>query len=627
MIAFMDNNDKNQLEQSIDELKGDLGSKTNLNTDNKSTIVSAINEVNNRFLLPVADAVGDWLDDHPEVTTTVVDKSLSIQKFNDGLRHRVESAFYKNAFSNMNREYRYLSYNNTYANKEDHIFRQQGGCIVDGKTAIHMCAVYGESTTITKIIEVDLKEKTVVREEYANLGHANCVSYYDGYLYVTGEDGYTYYKVDYQTLSEITEITSTINHSELFMFNGDLYQYGKNSVFKNGVKLFDTCNMSGKEQAMCVSEHGIFFVRSNAYCIYHYSFDGELLNVYNINAYYGLYVTGEPEAMSIYNDMVYLFTNSGLKTSETDYYLFNVFSTSLYTGSFSYRRNTNEEFIDTVFVDGSNNTNLNPTGAKENPFPTITEAIMTLPTRHSNIYIDIAEGEYFEKIYLKGINQFVKVVGHDAIVYGLIDATYVPTIQLDGISVKYDSSSEYMVKLNAGLVTYFNVTLIDNPPGNNPIFIANCSDVNLVVKGLNGGYVYVSGDIPIKYVNQVTQNKIACNPFHASTAIYSGQGEYTPPKNVQTNYKNGIYNALELNIQSRSYHQTVVLRFDNVDSSLTYKGVLSVVYNDIVIMCPWVVVVDADGKITFTAEQSYGNGNNAISSAVAGLRDVSYKRI
>lgn len=71
-----------QLDESlgVSQLKEDLGDKSNLNTDNKTNVVNAINEVNNRFITPVSEAVGDWLNAHPEATTTVQDKSLTYEK-------------------------------------------------------------------------------------------------------------------------------------------------------------------------------------------------------------------------------------------------------------------------------------------------------------------------------------------------------------------------------------------------------------------------------------------------------------------------------------------------------------------------------------------------------------------
>lgn len=70
----------------VGDLKSALGTLSNLNTDDKSSAVAAINEVNNRFLAPVADAVSDWLDDHPEATTTVQDGSLTESKFTNELK-------------------------------------------------------------------------------------------------------------------------------------------------------------------------------------------------------------------------------------------------------------------------------------------------------------------------------------------------------------------------------------------------------------------------------------------------------------------------------------------------------------------------------------------------------------
>ena len=71
----------NTNKEGVAKLKEDLGDKSNLNTDNKTNVVNAINEVNNRFLSPVAESVTNWLDNHPEATTTVQDGSITKQKF------------------------------------------------------------------------------------------------------------------------------------------------------------------------------------------------------------------------------------------------------------------------------------------------------------------------------------------------------------------------------------------------------------------------------------------------------------------------------------------------------------------------------------------------------------------
>lgn len=66
-----------------------IGNVENLNTDNKSSLVSAINEVNEHFLDGIEDAVGDWLNDHPEATTTVQDGAITEAKLADALKLKV----------------------------------------------------------------------------------------------------------------------------------------------------------------------------------------------------------------------------------------------------------------------------------------------------------------------------------------------------------------------------------------------------------------------------------------------------------------------------------------------------------------------------------------------------------
>ena len=67
--------------EEVGDLKSALGDLDSLNTDDKSSLVSAVNEVNGHFLDGIAAAVDDWLDAHPEATTTVQDGSLTLEKF------------------------------------------------------------------------------------------------------------------------------------------------------------------------------------------------------------------------------------------------------------------------------------------------------------------------------------------------------------------------------------------------------------------------------------------------------------------------------------------------------------------------------------------------------------------
>ena len=71
---------------NLSDLANDIGNLSNLDTNDKSNLVSAINEVNGYFLGGIEESVSAWLDEHPEATTTVEDSSLTEDKFTDTLK-------------------------------------------------------------------------------------------------------------------------------------------------------------------------------------------------------------------------------------------------------------------------------------------------------------------------------------------------------------------------------------------------------------------------------------------------------------------------------------------------------------------------------------------------------------
>lgn len=55
-------------------------------TQERNRAVARENEIENLFTMPTQEAVDKWLDEHPEATTTVQDKSLTKEKFTDDLK-------------------------------------------------------------------------------------------------------------------------------------------------------------------------------------------------------------------------------------------------------------------------------------------------------------------------------------------------------------------------------------------------------------------------------------------------------------------------------------------------------------------------------------------------------------
>ena len=67
-------------------IEADIGMTSELETENKSNLVGAVNELYGLFTTPTQEAVNEWLEEHPEATTTVQNRSLTEGKFSDALK-------------------------------------------------------------------------------------------------------------------------------------------------------------------------------------------------------------------------------------------------------------------------------------------------------------------------------------------------------------------------------------------------------------------------------------------------------------------------------------------------------------------------------------------------------------
>ena len=74
----------NALDTTESSLNAKIGNLSNLETTDKSNIVNAVNELEELFSAPTQEAVDNWLDEHPEATTSVQDYSLTEKKLVKG---------------------------------------------------------------------------------------------------------------------------------------------------------------------------------------------------------------------------------------------------------------------------------------------------------------------------------------------------------------------------------------------------------------------------------------------------------------------------------------------------------------------------------------------------------------
>lgn len=75
--------------QLSEEISDETTNRQNAVTQERNRAIARENEIEELFTLPTHEAVGKWLDEHPEATTTVGDKSLTAEKFTDDLKLRV----------------------------------------------------------------------------------------------------------------------------------------------------------------------------------------------------------------------------------------------------------------------------------------------------------------------------------------------------------------------------------------------------------------------------------------------------------------------------------------------------------------------------------------------------------
>jgi len=120
-----------------------------------------------------AEAVTDWLDEHPEATTTVQDESITEAKLAPAIKKKIINGIMpeKLPVDVLYNKVNYDNYNIT-----------EGGCIVGDKLVV---AFYQEGNdTNIKIREFNLSTFAIIREKTLSIVHAGSMSYYNGNLYI-----------------------------------------------------------------------------------------------------------------------------------------------------------------------------------------------------------------------------------------------------------------------------------------------------------------------------------------------------------------------------------------------------------------------------------------------------------
>lgn len=429
--------------------KGDKVTSTRLNKieqgiqgidNDTSSIKEDLSEYEGIFTADVDESVQNWMDEHPEATTTVQDGSISEAKLTSALSQKIDRL---NAKVQLQRVFR---------------------IVCQKYEAVGQCAVYtghsfifgspSRSNTHHRIVETDMNGNILTgrdvswdnETENTILGHMNDMYYYDGKIYVMGAQR-TIVVIDYDTLA--IETTIALNTADILGdhtwvslptldgIDGTLYTVGTfNDDGAQNIKRVFRIDLSNGGLTEICSFHippvyngverigqGLAINNGRGYLAFNYDnaviefdvFDGTVYNWMMIEAGDGSVPTGELETcvfvngqMYIWGPLYYTFSEVSTRTQVID----QLFKTNIGGIISTDRRYGQGEEDQTVIRVNGTSTANNPDGYTEaSAFNSVEEACMVYAYRARNthtglyqLYVSNPSGLDGQLFYLQGVN-------------------------------------------------------------------------------------------------------------------------------------------------------------------------------------------------------------------------------
>ena len=193
----------------------------------------------------IANAVFEWLDEHPEATTTVEDGSITEIKLAQELYNQLKTNSFVDSL--------HIRTGAFITSNENGVTAAQGMCSINNRYLV-ICR-YSGTNRIFKVY--DIINKTVVTESVlteAQVGHVNSLAYANGYIYCTTlqeNAGVVRLAVNLETLqiafdsiiSPTVYISLCVNNNNVYAWRVDNDKwacYRLTLAFTNAVKLFET---------------------------------------------------------------------------------------------------------------------------------------------------------------------------------------------------------------------------------------------------------------------------------------------------------------------------------------------------------------------------------------------------
>lgn len=276
-------------------------------------------DMDEAFAPEIINAVNEWLEEHPEATTTVEDGSITMAKLNDNLKFHVKKNIVPTLDFSPHFSYRHTS----------ELYMYQSACEFDYEEDTYLALGYFLDSSTTSGIML-FKNGTLIKNRYGNdFGHLNSITYcpIDNKLYVgsssSGPLDHIAFKCDALTLENKEDLD--FRSGVLQWYDGYFYTWQPPYVSRRGY------NDTQWEQVYTIdTEDKIVqtFIIYNNYCYFNlldnsevqsgnmyikvYSPENECINRIVENICY------EPEQMYVYNGNMYMLVNEQ-DIDSTDY--------------------------------------------------------------------------------------------------------------------------------------------------------------------------------------------------------------------------------------------------------------------------------------------------------------------
>ena len=398
------------------------------------------------YVPEIYDAVNEWLNDHPEATTTVQDGSITEIKLNSALVDALRGIpfAYNPKLTGTVEVWKDNPLN--YASA-------QGFCIVDG--AIFMG--YSSPDNASNAIIQRLKNGV-----YTNLTgtfyHMNSMCTDGEFIYsldcVEGVDDNvtplnTVTVIDINTFAYATRLTLNYSGSSNLvglMYNNGLYcMDGAGKVYsvdgEGNLTLYaELANFTGTTQQTYMNDNYIFVASAYPNIIFIYKHDGSLWNVIPVgNLIENISTVTELEG--VYIDGDYLYTRI-ITTGNEDLIIKTNLNRTPKTVTNMYDGN----YVQTLYVDGNENTQ---TRINNRHFKTLQNAINYASSFENGSFVIKLQVSSAEHIELNNANTAIRIDGDTGIVFSGSVTVRGGSFTLQNIDVDLTSTDEFMYVTNA----------------------------------------------------------------------------------------------------------------------------------------------------------------------------------